>query len=138
MSTPGTFDPGTIRGQAEVTPEHALSAALQAMREQFAAIDDNESGDYWERWSKHLLEQRPLLLFAVLHSGSCTLWVMDRSEDAALACDSTFLLRTDDTIAAGHRVETESNAGYVFHSIREKLAWLDKELSGELLTEQNV
>ncbi len=113
-----------VAGPATVSVEHALAAALGKLRER--AVNAG-TDDYYEAWSREVLDRRPLMVLAVVIEGQTRMWVREPGVDGVLYADVSHLRGTDG--------ETVRDLGHVelaiedrtLHAITQEVAWLMKD-----------
>jgi hypothetical protein len=122
-------------GPATVSLEHALTAALEKLRERAATAGTD---DYYDNWSREVLDHRPLMVLAVVLDGETRMWVRDSGEDGAVRADIRHVLSTD-----GQTVHDLGRAELAFedrtlHDISQSVSWLMQDHTNEPLPEQRL
>ena len=122
---------------ATVSVEHALAAALGTMRERTAPAGTD---DYYESWSREVLERRPLMVLAVVMDGETHMWVREPGEDGVLRADIRHVLSTDgQTVRDLGRAEVELE-DRMLHAITAEVSWLmqDRDAAERFSTDIRV
>jgi len=117
--------------------EHALAESFRKMRELAANAGTD---DFYENWSREMLDRRPLIVVAALMEGQTITWVMepgigvDSAHDGLLSATVSHGVRSDDTarIDIG-RALVESSTTKTPLTIAEEVSWLVKESIGDFL-----
>ena len=111
--------------------EHAISRSLASMRQ---AAADAGTDDFWENWTKEVMDRRPLVFVTALLDGQTFAWLMEPQDGA----EHDGILRT----AAHHRpgtpdlgaVECEHKT-MASETIIHGVNWLVRDLVGESLVD---
>ena len=127
-----TTEPCTVVTDAAPLPiEQTLAAALGKMRALAAAAGTD---DYFENWSREVLDRRPIALVAALLPWQNLVWVMefDPESDGVLSADVSPHRFTNGTSVDPGEAEVESIKGKLLTTIAGDIGWLVKEQTGEL------
>jgi len=129
-------EPADVTGPASASLEHGLTACLGRMR---LLAANAGSDDWYENWSREVLERRPLILVAVATTGRTDLWLMERggsrdnAGDGVLYAAVSHLLRGDDQPAIDLGRAQRDTKEYVLSRIADHVDWLLREKTGEFL-----
>ncbi len=120
-------------GAATVSVEHTLGASLATMRKQAAEAGTD---DYFENWSKEVLDRRPLIVVAALMEGQTMAWVMEPDGDGVLRSGISHLTAADGTPRyLGHAQRACKTT--LLDAIAGDVGWLVKKDAGEFLSERD-
>ena len=120
-----------VTDAAPLSIEQAISAALGKMRALAAAAGTD---DYFENWSREVLDRRPIALVAALLPWQNLVWVMefDPESDGVLSADVSPHRFTNGTSVDPGEAEVDSIKGKLLTTIAGDIGWLVKEQTGEL------
>jgi hypothetical protein len=89
--------------------------------------------DYFENWSREILDRRPIALVAALLPWQNLVWVMefDPESDGVLHAEVSPHTFSDGTTWDRKRAEVETIKGKLLNDIAGDIGWLVKEATGE-------
>jgi hypothetical protein len=132
-----TPEPATVRTDVGPVPiEQAIAVSLAKLRALAANCDTD---DYYENWTREVLDRRPLALVAALMPWQNLVWVMefDPESDASLSAEvSPHTFSTGITLDPGGAT-IDWIKGKLLNDIAGDVGWLVKEMTGEFPRQQS-
>ncbi len=126
-----------IVGPATVSVEHALAESFRKMRELAAEAGTD---DFYENWSREVLDRRPLIVVAAVMERQTITWVMEPGIAVDSAHDGLLSVGVDHVVRADGKASldvglamVDSNNTKTPRTIAEEVSWLVKESTGEFL-----